>query len=96
MFLQQGSRFYRHFECHIVIKVAEVRCVVGGMGIILGDLSPFPKRFHQLRGLGQTFSSFGSFNGWGGGWGIFHFLTLPIPRSKGMAIQISFSMNEET
>jgi len=63
MFLQQRNRFYRHFDCHIVIKVAEVHCVIGGMGVILGDSSPLPKYFHQLGVLGQTFSSFGSLNG---------------------------------
>lgn len=62
MFLQERNRFYRHFECHIVIKVAEIHCVIGGMGVILGYSSPFLKSFHHLRGLGQTFSSFSSFN----------------------------------
>lgn len=45
-----------------VIKVAEVHCVIGGMGVILGYSSPFLKCFHHLRGLGQTSSSFSSFN----------------------------------
>lgn len=46
----------------MVIKAAEACCVIGGMGVILGDPSSFPKCFHHLRGLGQTFSSFSSLN----------------------------------
>lgn len=57
------ERFNRHFECHIAVKAAEVCCVVGGMGVTLGDP---PKCFYHLRGLGQAFSSFCSFNGGGG------------------------------
>lgn len=48
----------------IVIRVAEIGCVISGMEVILGDSNPFMKCFHQLRDLGQTFFSFSSFN-WG-------------------------------
>lgn len=38
-------------------------CVMGGTAVTPAGSSPFPKRFHGLRGLGQTCSSFSSFIG---------------------------------